>query len=174
MDFDSSRSAGGAANLVSIVKAFAGAGVTNRVIALFDNDTAARDALRSLESVRLPPNIGVRRYPPLESLRSYPTVGPSGLSCLDVNGLAASIELYLGEDVLRGDERELTPIHWKGFNDVLKQYQGEVSSKGQLHDRYHAKVARCRANCLEVQLYDWSGLDAILKTVFSAFDEDRQ
>ena len=142
LDFDSSRSPGGAAHLVSVVKAFAGAGISNRVIAVFDNDTAATDAMRTMDPVALPPNIAIRRYPPLETLRSYPTLGPSGLSSLDVNGLAASIELYLGKDVLQDGAGTLSPVQWKAFNDALKQCQGEVGSKGQLHDRYIAKVAR--------------------------------
>lgn len=95
LHFDTSRSAGGAGHLVSMVKAFAAAGITNRIIALFDNDTAGRDAIRALEAVSLPPNIAVRRYPESELLRDYPTLGPSGLTSPDVNGLAASIELYL-------------------------------------------------------------------------------
>jgi hypothetical protein len=169
LDFDSSRSPGGAAHLVSVVKAFAGAGITNRVIALFDNDTAARDAMRALNSIVIPSNIAIRRYPPLDMLRSYPTLGPSGLSSLDVNGLAASIELYLGEDVLQDGAGTLSPVQWKGFNDALRQYQGEVGSKGRLHDRYNHKVARCRADRLELRSSDWSGLDAILRMIFGAF-----
>lgn len=43
------------------------------------------------------------RLPDLEFLKSYPTLGPNGLANMDINGVAASIELYLGNDVLRGD-----------------------------------------------------------------------
>ena len=42
MDFEGVRIGGGAGSLVNIVKAFAGAGIVNRTVALFDNDTAAR------------------------------------------------------------------------------------------------------------------------------------
>ena len=114
LDFDSSRSPGGAGHLVSVVKAFAGAGITNRVVALFDNDTAAREAVRLLASVSLPHNLAVRHYPELELLRAYPTLGPGGLTTLNVNGLAASIELYFGEDVLTSGDAGMTPVRWKG------------------------------------------------------------
>jgi len=45
MDFHGTSAQGGVGALVSTVKAFAGAGVANRVVALFDNDTAARAAV---------------------------------------------------------------------------------------------------------------------------------
>ena len=91
LEFESSRSPGGAGQLVSLVKAFSATGITNRVIALFDNDTAAHEARRVLANVAIPQNIVVLSFPKLESLMSYPTIGPGGLTLLDVNGLAASI-----------------------------------------------------------------------------------
>ena len=132
LDFESTRAAGGAGHLVSVVKAFAGAGITNRIIALFDNDTAAREAVRALQTVRLPPNFAVRHYPDLELLRAYPTLGPGGLTTLDVNGLAASIELYFGKDVLSDGQGGMIPVRWKGYSDALRNDQGEVGNKGRL------------------------------------------
>lgn len=128
------------------MKAFSAAGITNRIVVLFDNDTAAREATRALETTSLPPNIAVRHYPDLELLRIYPTLGPGGLASLNVNGLAGSIELYLGEDVLREGQDTLTPVQWKGYSEMLKQYQGEVMRKTKLHAVFHEKVARCRAD----------------------------
>lgn len=172
LDFDSSRSPGGAGHLVSLVKAFSAAGITNRIIALFDNDTAAREARRVLQSISLPPNIVVRAYPELELLKAYPTLGPGGLTSLDVNGLAASIELYLGRDVLCRPEGELAPVQWKGYNETLKQYQGEVMAKPALQAKFYEKAARCRESPEEVGATDWSGLDAILRVIFCAFEPD--
>lgn len=120
LDFESSRSPGGAGYLVSVVKAFAGAGITNRVIALFDNDTAAREAIRALGAITLPSNIVVRHYPELCMLRDYPTLGPGGVASLNVNGLAGSIELYLGSDVLRDNQGALIPVQWKGYSEALR------------------------------------------------------
>jgi hypothetical protein len=170
LDFDTSRSPGGAGHLVSLVKAFSAAGITNRIVALFDNDTSAREATRALERIPLLPNIVFRHYPELEILQAYPTLGPGGLTSLDVNGLAASIELYLGEDVLRGDGNTLTPVQWKGYSETLKQYQGEVIRKTALQIAFHEKVARCRTDPGALKATDWSGLSAILQEVFRAFD----
>jgi HEPN/Toprim N-terminal domain 1 len=168
-DFDASRSQGGAGHLVSIVKAFAAAGVANRVIALFDNDTAAREARRALDAISMPPNIAVLAYPPLEKLRSYPTIGPTGLTLLDVNGLAASIELYLGHDVLASNAGP-TPIQWRGYSEAVGAYHGEVMHKAHLHVTFLRKVQRCKSGTTTIETSDWSGLDAILKAIFTAFD----
>lgn len=170
LDFDTSRSQGGAGHLVSLVKAFAAAGITNRVIALFDNDTSAHEATSALKRIGLPPNIVFRHYPELETLRSYPTLGPNGLTRLDINRLAASIELYLGEDILRGDGNSLVPIQWKGYSETLRQYQGEVLRKTALQNAFFEKVARCRRDPNTLKATDWSGLSAILEEVFRAFD----
>ena len=168
-DFRASNARGGAAQLAAVVKAFVAAGIANRVIALFDNDTAARDGRRSLDSVHLPPNIVVLHYPYLNVLRDYPTVGPSGPSTMDINGLAASIELYLGEDVLsmHGDR---VPIHWKSFNEGIGAYHGEVMKKAQLLSAFERKVERCKGSTAEMEAADWTGLRSILQAVFSSFN----
>jgi hypothetical protein len=170
LDFDSSRSPGGAGSLVSVVKAFSGAGITNRVVALFDNDTASQEATRVLSAVPLRANIVVRHYPELALLGNYPTLGPSGLTSLNVNGLAASIELYLGEDILRDGGGELIPIQWRGYSQALHQYQGEVIGKNALHEAFRRKLERCRVDRGAIRTTDWSGVSAILEMVFHAFD----
>jgi len=96
--------------LANIVRAFAGAGILNRMIALFDNDTAAEAAIASLAHIDLPANLIIRQLPAIDVARSYPTLGPSGMTRMDVNGLAGSIELYLGTDVLRDEGGNLKPV----------------------------------------------------------------
>jgi hypothetical protein len=168
LDFASSRSRGGAGSLVATIKAFAAAGVSNRIVALFDNDTAAFDARRSLDLVRLPKNIAVCGCPDLIALESYPTLGPGGLVWLNVNGLAASIELYMGSDLIGSGED--FPVQWKGYVESLGKYQGEVMHKSRLQELFREKIARCRLSCDEIDLRDWSGLRSIFKVIFQAFD----
>ncbi|MFH1110868.1 MAG: HEPN/Toprim-associated domain-containing protein [Planctomycetota bacterium] len=169
LDFESARSQGGAGHLVSIVKAFSAAGITNRVIALFDNDTAAFDAMRTLDSIQLPRNIKVRSYPNLELLGNYPTLGPGGLATMDVNGLAGSIELYLGQDVLFQDGMP-PPVQWRGYVESLGKYQGEVMHKSRLRASFQRKIERCRADPAAMNSADWTGLRAIWESVFRAFE----
>ena len=94
------RAPGGAGSLVHVVKSFAGAGIENRTIALFDNGTAGHSAVSLLRHIQLPPHIRVMSYPNIALADSYPTRGPNGESVQDVNGSACSIELYYGRDVL--------------------------------------------------------------------------
>jgi hypothetical protein len=78
VDFTASNLAGGAGALVSTIKAFVGSGIQNRTVALFDNDTAARDALRALSGVNLPGNIKIVQLSALDFAKEYPTIGPQG------------------------------------------------------------------------------------------------
>ena len=171
MDFEGFRVGGGAGALANLVKAFAAAGIANRVIAVFDNDTAAHAALASLSRVRLPANIRLLSLPELDLLRSYPTLGPGGLTHLDVNGMAASIELYLGHDVLGDGAGSFQPVQWTGFEQSMGRYQGEVLGKVELHQRFENKLARARTDRSHIGSMDWDGLRLIMRKIFSAFHE---
>jgi hypothetical protein len=61
---------------------------------------------------------------------------------MDVNGLAASIELYLGEDVVRDGSGDLIPIQWKSYDPSLKRYQGEITDKRGCWKRFSEKLAQ--------------------------------
>lgn len=172
MDFGQ-RPQGSASTLVATVKAFAAAGVANRVVALFDNDTAAADALRSWDRSGLPAGIRVCQYPPLDLAADYPTLGPppapSRAANADVNGLAGSIELYLGRDVLTSAAGRLRPVHWRAYIEGMRQYQGEVVEKDAIHHAYRAKVRAAMADRSRIAGQDWSGIQAILDLVIRTF-----
>jgi len=170
MDFGVSQAAGGASALATTIKAFIGAGIGNRVVALFDNDTAAKVALRALKDVDIPNTIKVLHYPEIDICNNYPTIGPSGLSNLNINGLAGSIEVYLGVDTLEIDG-ELTPVQWKGYESSLKQYQGEIVDKRLVQKRYLEKVKICQEDPANILESDWSGMQAIFEAVFDCFEE---
>lgn len=165
LDFESTGYGGGVGNLANVVKAFAGAGIVNNVIALFDNDTAAVSACMSLDKIAMPANIAIRHLPELELLKKYPTIGPSGTVDLNVNGMAASIELYLGEDVLRLDGTNLVKIQWTGYDKSVKQYQGEVLEKALLQARFKDKLNRAKSG----EELDWKDMDAVFQLIFSSF-----
>jgi hypothetical protein len=171
MDFDLARVEGGAGALVTVIKAFVGAGIVNRTIALFDNDTAARAALRGLRDVKLPANVRVVHLPDVEWAKRYPTLGPQGLVDMDVNGLAGSVELYFGLDVLRQNDGTLTPVQWRGYEMSLNQYQGEVINKSKLQDLYSEKMAKCREDSSEIANHDWEGMKAIIDVIRTAFHD---
>jgi hypothetical protein len=169
-DFHGARAGGGASQLIGVVKAFAAAGVANRVVAVLDNDTAGREARRALRDVSLPENLAIVHYPVREWMKRYPTLGPSGNVLLDVNGTAASIELYLGRDVLEQDG-QLCPVQWAGYSQSLNAYQGELLDKTRAVERWRVKAARCLADTSQMVDADWADLRAVWEQIFAAFPE---
>ena len=119
---------GGAAYLVKFLKAFAAARVPLRLVAIFDNDTVGLRAHRQAQHVGLPENVIVLRLPDIDIAREYPTVGPQGFHTVDVNGQAASIELYLGRAALTNNG-QLRRVRWTNYEKAADSYQGEVESK---------------------------------------------
>lgn len=176
------RPEGGVGALVRMVRAFASAGIVNRMVAVFDNDTAAADGLKVLSSGTLPDQIQVMRYPRLELAANYPTIGPpttehpeGSLALADVNGLAGSIELYLGKDILTDEDGTLYPVQWKSFIPGMSRYQGEVVNKEQIHEAFRAKYAAAQKNRDHIEEQDWDGvgliIDAIRSAALSAFGD---
>mgnify|MGYP001587389859 FL=1 len=169
MDFAAARPTGGAGSLVQLVKAFTAARISNRVVALFDNDTAAREALQGLKDITLCESMRVIACPPLDLARNYPSLGPTGLQSLDVNGLAASIEMYFGEDVLRRDDGTLTPVQWRGYNEKLKSYQGELLEKERLMRKFRAKLASAPSPQVVLNAPEWQPMRLLLRQIISSF-----
>ncbi|GIM89836.1 hypothetical protein [Paractinoplanes toevensis] len=175
LDFEQ-KNDGGAGALVRLVKSFAAAGIANRTVAIFDNDSAATDALRPLDLRRLPSTIRILRYPDLPLASSYPTIGPPSLAnpeggtvLANVNGLAGSIEMYLGSDVLLDCEGVLSPVRWGSLIPAIGSYQGEIANKADVHRRFREKVAAAKENPSIIATQDWSGVREILQTIMGAF-----
>lgn len=167
LDFEGTDYGGGVGNLSNLVKAFSGSGIINNVIALFDNDTAAHSACKKLLKIGLPENISIVMLPTIDLLKSYPTLGPYGAQDVNVNGMAASIELYFGEDILKIDGENLTPIQWTGYDKSENQYQGEVLEKAKLQKRFNKKIAEAKKG----KVFDWNELHLIFDLIFNAFSE---
>lgn len=170
-DFTGKKVAGGAGELANLVRAFAAADVRHRILALFDNDTGAESSLSNLDISQLPKNIVVRQYPYTRLAQNYPTIGPSGSACMDVNGLAGSLELYLGEDVLRSTGQDLSPVQWRGYDHKLCRYHGEVLNKDRIQEEFERKLNRCEAHPEDIDAYDWEGIKAIINVMLTAFQE---
>lgn len=169
LEFHSSNLQGGASSLVHLVKGFVGAGIFNRTIAILDSDTAAMDALRSLRDVSLPDTIRVITLPYLSLAKNYPTIGPQGNINVDINGLACSIEIYFGIDVLSNAQGELEPIQWMGYNKTLQQYNGEIIAKREIQEKYRTLLDKVETGQMGIDECDWSGMKEIFQSIFSAF-----
>ncbi|MDA0242714.1 MAG: HEPN/Toprim-associated domain-containing protein [Chloroflexi bacterium] len=169
MDFGGSNAPGGASSLVTTIKSFIGSGIRNRVIALFDNDTAAHVAIKSLRATKIPENIRILNYPYLEFATRYPTLGPSGTNENDINKLAVSIELFFGSDLLKDEKGEFIPIQWKGYDSSLNQYQGEILRKNELQQLFRNKLLMCMQDPENTEKTDWYPIKHLLTSIFEAF-----
>ena len=131
---------GGTAYLVKFLKAFAAARTPLRLMAIFDNDTPGRQAHRHAQSLGLPNNMILLHLPDTDMAKQYPTVGPQGYHAVDINGKAASIELYLGRSALTVNG-QLRPVRWTGYNAAADAYQGEVEAKDEVQRIFFQQLA---------------------------------
>ena len=129
-----------AAAVVKMIKSFAAAGINNRILAILDNDAAASEAMTNLPRI-LPNNIKVIQYPELDLMTSYPTIGPQGEINMNINGLAGSIEMYMGKDILTGNDGNLELVQWGGYINRVKKYQGSLINKDAVGSRFKGKDA---------------------------------
>lgn len=169
LDFDGWNVPGGASFLESMVRSFVAAGIRDRIIAVFDNDTAGFAAHAKLQRLKLPSNVRSMRYPDLPLAMSYPTLGPSGTTTMNINGSAASIELYLGEDVLREKDGSLIPIQWKSLDPLLRRFQGEIVDKRGCLKRYSEKLDKARADISDRTGPKWRDLQTVVDAILGAF-----
>jgi hypothetical protein len=167
---------GGASAALRMVRAFDAAGIANRVVAVLDNDTAAANELRLFDRTKLSDRIRVLQYPTLELAQKYPTLGPPtvespsrSIALADVNGLAASIELYLGRDVLAMEDGSLRPVQWKSFIAGMGRYQGEVTEKHFIHEAFRTKASTALQDSSAIGRQDWDGIRLILDAILTAF-----
>jgi len=172
MDFGIANQSDGVGGLGKTVRAFIGSSIRNPIIAVFDNDTAGHEVMSSLKKLSLPSNIRLVSLPNLKMARSYPTFGPQGKRKININGRAASIEIYFGEDVLIQSDGTLTPVQWTGYNKVMKEYQGEILDKNKVYEKYRKKVENTEKDRNLLEKLDWSGMDAVCKAIFGAFREN--
>ena len=168
MDFGELSLNGSASYLVYIVKSFIGSGINNKIIALFDNDTAGLKEMKNLKELKTPDNIRIFCYPDIELAKNYPTLGPSGEQNLNINGLACSIEMYLGKDILQNPTGEYIPVQWTGFDKIMKAYQGEVIDKKLIQDRFEIKLKTQIGN--KITKTNWTEMDKLLDLIKTAWD----
>jgi hypothetical protein len=117
----------------------------------------------------MPLNIKIIQYPNLNFAKTYPTLGPSGINNLDINGLACSIELYLGKEIITNDKGKFIPIQWKGYDKSINKYQGEILYKNKIQKQFINKIKDCKKNKNHINNYDWEPLKLVFENIFNAF-----
>lgn len=169
LDFDDFKSPGGAPMLTNTLKSLMSAGISNRVIGLYDNDAVASDSLRLLPKNKIPNNFKVMQLPTLDFAKNYPTLGPEGIRKMDINGKACSLELFFGKDII-SEGNKYIPIQWKGYQESIKIYQGEILHKTKLQELYKQKVSACLKDRTTISEYDWSAMSDLFETIFNTFN----
>jgi hypothetical protein len=167
IDFGEYKIESNASALVKLIISFSAAKVEHPMIAIFDNDTTGLMEMGKLKHVKLASNIRVMRLPDIQVVKKYSTIGPTGRRKMNINGYACSIELYFGMDCLIDDTGEQIPVHWKAYNEKEKKYQGEISEKGNVQDKFREKLKSKDEK-------DFSDMDAVLKSIFNAFQNVRK
>jgi hypothetical protein len=156
----------GTGNLGNLVRGLAASGISNRVVAVFDNDSAGAVAASITTKHAIPKSFRILLLPPLERGRSYPTLGPGGAAEMDINGKACSLELYLGPDALTLDDGTLMPVLWTGYERKLRQYQGELSSKVDAQERYLKRLDGTTVGSTDPEFED---MRSVLWMIMNAF-----
>jgi hypothetical protein len=165
------KSEGGASSVIKMLKSFAAAGISNRIIAILDNDSAAYDAKSTLDMKLLPANYVLIHYPSLKFGETYPTLGPQGRVNMDINGSAGAIELYLGKDVLTDPDGELYPVQWTGYIKKLGKYQGELLDKSFVQKNFEKKLKLAKNNSDMITNQDWSSIKLIVEHILDSLEK---
>ena len=171
LDFDTLAIPGGVTSVLNTLKALISVGIANRVVALLDNDTAAHAAVQAAKLGALPRNTRLVFLPRLSPAENYPTLGPTGMTAMDINGLACSIELFFGADVLTKDSGQLVPIQWKGYDDKLKRYQGEIMHKAELQSSFGEKLSKAKEDPALLGTMDWAPMQMVIQSLVEAFHD---
>lgn len=167
IDFSTYVVQGSTNYLTHYLKAFIAAGIENRIIALYDNDSAGLCEMESLKNIPVPSNVRIMHLPDLEMCCHYPTIGPAGKSVDNINGRACSIEMFLGKDILKRNT-EYEPIRWKSYIDKVDAYQGEIVSKSEVLKQFKLKVKRSQNQIISEE---WEECDLLLREIFAAFEK---
>ncbi|MFI8932449.1 HEPN/Toprim-associated domain-containing protein [Streptomyces sp. NPDC053474] len=171
IDYTGTKAPGGVGALALMVNAFIAAGVANRFVAIADNDAGGHEAFAKLKKQKLPAECQVRHYPDLPLLTSYPTIdaASSTMSLTNVNGVAGSLEMYLGRDVLMIGGT-LAPVHLGAVIPAVQRRQGALSKfhKALVQKAFEQKIKAARPGQLS-GTGDWSGVHAIIEDLVHAF-----
>lgn len=159
-DFHNFRADGGTSYLAKLLKSFSAVKIKNRIIAIFDNDTAAELEIQNLSTVPILESIKIMKLPTLDFCISYPTIGPTGRNNTNINGSAVSIELFFGEDIIQNNN-EFFPIQWTNYVEKLDMYQGSIVNKSEINVKMDLKLKNP-----DFINQDWSKLTFLWDTIF--------
>jgi hypothetical protein len=85
-----------------------------------------------------------------------------------VNGVACSIEMYVGRDLLEDDDKNLLPVELKGFIHGVGRRQGVVAKKETIQRVLQRKADAALAAAEPPNAELWADLDSIIRMIIEA------
>lgn len=116
----------GCSNLYKFLQGLAKVRPINKVLAIFDNDTAGNEQFNLCKKLLLPRNIKTIKLPELSIFKKFLTRGPSGKKYKNINGTAVSIECFLDLDYKTSSK---AIVRWSNYVKHMNQYQGALEDK---------------------------------------------
>ncbi len=160
-DFNVSNAQGSAHQLFLEIKALIAINHKNKVIALFDNDGEGIKWFNEIQKINIPENFKILTYPNIELLENYPI---SENQTKNLNGIAGSIEMYLGKDILE-ENGKLIPVELSNQNIL----HGAIKYKDNLQKKYYKKIKRCNNEISYIDDYSWDEMKLLLNQIFESF-----
>ncbi|WP_251978728.1 HEPN/Toprim-associated domain-containing protein [Salinicola avicenniae] len=145
----------GTGNLVKFAEGLIRIDMQNRVLFLLDNDAEGVDAYRKLQGSQMPGTMRSMLLPDIDELRSFPALGPEGVSDSDINGRAAAIECYLD---LNLPEYPPAQVIWSNYKKEIETWHGALEYK----ESYTTHFMKQHAESLTMGDYDTSKLVKVL------------
>lgn len=160
-DFKISKAQGNAHQLFLDIKNLIAINHKGKVIALFDNDGEGLAQFNQLKKINIPENFVVLKYPDITLLESYPTTNNT---FENLNGIAGSIEMYLGKDVLQENGKYISV-------ELANQkiLHGAIEHKENLQKKYFQKIKKCQNELSCINDYCWTEMKLLLNKIFEAF-----
>lgn len=145
----------GTGNLVKFAEGLLRIDIQNRVLFLLDNDAEGVDAYGKLQKLLMPGNLRSMLLPALDEFRSFPALGPEGLSECDINGRAVAIECYLDLNLAQYPPARVV---WSNYKKEIDAWHGALEFKES-----YVKHFMCQnALPLSDSIYDASKLNKLL------------
>lgn len=185
-DVNGNKRDGGTSYVVKNLKTFYYSRLKANFIAVFDNDAEGYQCKCNLmreakkwNKNRWPDNFRILLYPDNKLFHNYPTLAPNGKLLIDcISRKACSIELYLPDELISSNGDYL-PIEWEsrkkittvdGNVEVL--YQGMISQKEEIKDRYHTLRRSIEKGEKIFVSEDWERMKQLLDTIVFAFSKE--
>ncbi|MGW8113992.1 HEPN/Toprim-associated domain-containing protein [Caproicibacterium sp. NSD3] len=115
----------GVGNLYNFCLGLVRINVGNKILVIFDNDTAGVEKYQLLSSVKKPDTFLITKLPNYDAFSHFQALGPQGESYENINGKAVAIECFLDLNSVN----KIPAIRWTSYNKKMKQYQGELVGK---------------------------------------------